>query len=220
LDTEVEVVHHLLVTLARDRVSGAGRREETKGGGGRDIDKRAVVLGGSVIGPRSKQVHDGVAFDAVIVMPPPPRMAVVETILVNGKPVGEIEARAALAGAFNTPVIFLGGDQAAADDLHAIVPEAELAVVKKGYGEYTCLSLYASAAQSLIRERATLAMKRISEIKPYKIEEPVTVQIEYAARSVPGLDAKYRPGVEVVDARTLRFHGNDFVEAWTRAEEK
>ena len=27
-----------------------------------------------------------------------------------------------------------------------------------------------------------------------------------------------RPGVEVVDARTLRFHGKDFLEAWTRAE--
>jgi D-amino peptidase len=141
-------------------------------------------------------------------------------MLVNGKPVGEIETRAALAGAFNTPVIFLGGDQAAADDLHAIVSEAELAVVKKGYGEYTCLSLSASAAQTLIRDRATLAMKKIAEIKPYKIDGPVTVQIEYTAREVPGLDAKHRPGVEVVDARTLRFHGKDFVEAWTRAEAK
>ncbi len=144
----------------------------------------------------------------------------IETMMVNGKPVGEIETRAALAGAFDTPVIFLAGDQAAANDLRAIVPGAELAVVKKGYGEYACLSLSASAAQSLIRERATMAMKRISEIKPYKIDGPVTVQVEYTARSVPGPDAKYRPGVEVVDARTLRFHGKDFVEAWTRAEAK
>jgi D-amino peptidase len=144
----------------------------------------------------------------------------IETMLVNGKPVGEVETRAALAGAFNTPVIFLSGDQAAADDLHAIVPNAELAVVKKGYGEYACLSLSASAAQALIKQRATLAMKKLSEIKPYKIEGPVTVQIEYTARSVPGLDAKYRPGVEVIDARTLRFQGKDFLEAWTRAEAK
>ena len=51
----------------------------------------------------------------------------IQTMLMNGKPVGEIETRAALAGAFHTPVIFLSGDQAAADDLHAIVPKAELA---------------------------------------------------------------------------------------------
>lgn len=144
----------------------------------------------------------------------------IETILVNGKPVGEIESLAALAGAFNTPVIFLSGDQAAADDLHAIVPGAEVAVVKQGISEYACLSLSAPAARSLIRERAAAAMKKISEIKPYKIEGPVTVQIEYTARDVPGPDVRYRPGVEVVDARTLRFHGRDFIEAWTRARSK
>jgi D-amino peptidase len=142
----------------------------------------------------------------------------IETMLVNDKPVGEIESRAALAGAFNTPVIFLSGDQAAADDLHAIVPEAELAVVKQGIADYACLSLSAPAAQALIRDRAKMAMKKITDVKPYKIAGPVTMQIEYTARNVPGPDARYRPGVEVVDARTLRFHGKDFIEAWTRAE--
>jgi D-aminopeptidase len=61
------------------------------------------------------------------------------------------------------------------------------------------------------------AMKKIAEVKPYKVTGPATVQIEYTARNVPGPDAKYRPGVEVIDARTLRFHGKDFLEAWTRA---
>jgi D-aminopeptidase len=61
------------------------------------------------------------------------------------------------------------------------------------------------------------AMKKIAEVKPYKVTGPATVQIEYTARNVPGPDDKYRPGVEVIDARTLRFHGKDFLEAWTRA---
>ncbi|HVW84011.1 MAG TPA: M55 family metallopeptidase [Bryobacteraceae bacterium] len=144
----------------------------------------------------------------------------IETILVNGKPFGEIESLAALAGAFHTPVIFLSGDQAAADDVHAVSPEAELAVVKQGLANYACLSLSAPAAQSLIRDRARLAMKKISESKPYKIEGPVTVQIEYTARHVPGPDARNQPGVEFIDARTLRFHGKDFIEAWTRARSR
>lgn len=144
----------------------------------------------------------------------------IETMLVNGNPVGEIETRAALAGAFDTPVIFLSGDKAAGDDLHAIVPGAELAVVKQGYADYACLSLSARAAQDLIRDHARRAMQRLGEIKPYKISGPATVQIEYTARNVPGPDAKYRPGVEVIDARTLRFRGKDFIEAWTRAEAK
>ena len=35
-------------------------------------------------------------------------------VLLNGKAIGEIEATAALAGAYGTPVIMLSGDQAVA----------------------------------------------------------------------------------------------------------
>src|SRR5205807_8012591 len=48
----------------------------------------------------------------------------IQNMLMNGKPVGEIETRAALAGWFNTPVIFLSGDHPAADQLREIVSGA------------------------------------------------------------------------------------------------
>ena len=142
----------------------------------------------------------------------------IQNMLMNGKPVGEIETRAALAGAFNVPVIFLSGDQAAADDLHAVVPEAELAVVKEGFSNYACQTLSAQSARELIHERARRGMQRIGEIKPYRIEGPVTIQIEYTTRNALGVDASLRPGVEVIDARTIRYSGKDFMEAWTRYE--
>jgi D-amino peptidase len=142
----------------------------------------------------------------------------IQTMLMNGKPVGEIETRAALAGAFNTPVILLTGDQAAADDLHAIVPQAELAVVKEGFSNYACQTLSAEAARGLIRERAHRAIQRVAEIKPYKIEGPVTIQIEYTTRNALGVNAPLRPGAEVIDARTIRYSGKDFMEAWTHYE--
>jgi D-amino peptidase len=141
----------------------------------------------------------------------------IETMLMNGQPVGEIETNAALAGAFDTPVIFLSGDQAAADNLHAIVPGAQLAVVKQGLANYVCLSLSAEAARALIRERAKTAMEHMGSIKPYKVEGPVTIEIEHTSRSSPDLDATANPDAEVIDARTLRFHGKNFLEAWTRA---
>ncbi len=142
----------------------------------------------------------------------------IQTMLMNGKPVGEIETRAALAGAFHTPVIFLSGDQAATEDLHAIVPDAELAVVKEGFSNYVCQTLSAKAAQDLIRDRAHRAMQRIGEIKPYQIEGPVTIQIEYTTRNALGVNAHLRPGAEIIDARTIRYSGKDFMEAWTRYE--
>src|SRR5713226_2200014 len=140
----------------------------------------------------------------------------IQTMLMNGKPVGEIETRAALAGAFNVPVIFLSGDQAAAEDLHAIVPDAELAVVKEGFSNYACQTLSAEASRYLITESATRSLSKIGQIKPYRIEGPVTIQIEYATRNALGTDAHLRPGAEIIDARTIRYSGRDFMEAWTR----
>src|SRR3954452_16550812 len=78
----------------------------------------------------------------------------IQNMLLNGKPVGEIDVIAAMAGHFGTPVIMLSGDQAAAAELHEIVPQAELAVVKEGVGRYTCVSLSAASARDLIRDRA------------------------------------------------------------------
>ena len=141
----------------------------------------------------------------------------IQTMLLNGSPVGEIETQAAVAGAFDTPVIFLSGDQAAADDLHAIVPKAEVAVVKQGFGNYVCLSLSAQSARDLIRDRARSAIQNVASIKPYKIEGPVTIQIERTTRNALDVDASLPPEAETVDARTVRYHGKDFLEAWIRA---
>jgi D-amino peptidase len=141
----------------------------------------------------------------------------IQNMLLNGKPVGETETRAALAGWFDTPVILLSGDRAATEELRAIVPDAEVAAVKEGLARYACLSLSAPAARDLIRESATRAMKKIGRIRPYKISGPVTIQIEYTTRNSLPIDTGLRPGAEVLDDRTIRYQGKDFLEAWTRA---
>ena len=85
----------------------------------------------------------------------------IQNMLLNGKPVGEIDVIAAMAGHFGTPVIMLSGDRAAATELHEIVPDAELAVVKEGIGRYTCISLSATAARDAIREAARSSVAKI-----------------------------------------------------------
>src|SRR6185437_12545018 len=141
----------------------------------------------------------------------------IQNLLMNGEPVGEIETRTALAGWFNTPVIFLSGDQVAAEQLKKIDPEAETAVVKEGIDNYTCISLSAEAARHLIRERAAAAMKKIGAVKPYRVTGPVTIEMEYTSRHALTPNAALKPGAEIIDARTVRFHGKDFLEAWQRA---
>lgn len=140
----------------------------------------------------------------------------IQKMTLNGKTVGEIDMIAAMAGHFGTPITFLSGDRAAAEELHEIVPDAELAVVKEGLARYTCISLSAPSARELIREGARKSMALIGKVKPYRIEGPATLEIEYTTRNTLAPDAGLRPGAEVVDSQTIRFKGKDVLEAWQR----
>lgn len=140
----------------------------------------------------------------------------IQKLTMNGAEVGEIETRTALAGAFDVPVIFLSGDRAAAEDLHAIVPDAESAIVKDGVSYYACESMSASAAQALIEQKAEAAWRKLARIKPYKMTGPVTIEMELTTRSTPSPDTVLGEGVERIGPRTLRYRGKDFLEAWTR----
>jgi D-amino peptidase len=140
----------------------------------------------------------------------------IQNMLLNGKPVGEIDVIAAMAGHFGTPVIMLSGDKAAADELKEIVPGAEMAVVKEGFGRYGCISLSAPAARDLIREAARKSVARIGSTKPYVLPSgPVTLQIEYTTRNSLPVGAELRTGSEVLDDRTIRFKGKDILDVWS-----
>ncbi len=138
----------------------------------------------------------------------------IQNMLMNGKAVGEIDVIAAMAGHFGTPAIMLSGDQAAADELREIVPDAEMAVVKEGLGRYSCISLSATSARDLIRDAAKRSVAKIGKIKPYTVRGPVTLQIEYTTRNSLPIDSEARVGAEVLDDRTIRFKGKDILEAW------
>jgi D-amino peptidase len=138
----------------------------------------------------------------------------IQNMLLNGKPVGEIDVIAAMAGHFGTPVIMLSGDQAAADELREIVPGAELAVVKEGIGRYACISMSAASARETIREAARRSVAKIGSIKPHVVPGPVTLQIEYTTRNSLPVGAELRTGAEVLDDRTIRFRAKDILEVW------
>lgn len=55
-----------------------------------------------------------------------------------------------------------------------------------------------------------------ASIRPYKVRGPVTLQIEYTTRNSLSPDAGLAPGAEVLDDRTIRYRGKDFLEAYTR----
>jgi D-amino peptidase len=140
----------------------------------------------------------------------------IQDMLLNKKPVGEIDVIAAMAGHFGTPVTMLSGDQAAADELREIVPDAEFAVVKEGLARHVCISLSAHAARESIRGAARRSMSKIGKIRPYTVPGPVTLQVEYTTRNSLSLNAPNFPGATVIDDRTIRYTGKDILEVWSR----
>ncbi len=140
----------------------------------------------------------------------------IQNLLLNGKPIGEIGMVSALAGYFNIPVILLTGDKAAVEEIRALMPQTETVAVKEGLGRYTCLSLSAATARQQIQEAASRAMAGIGKIPPYRIEGHITLQVEHTTRNSLSPDTRALPGVQVLDDRTLRIEGKDFLEAWTR----
>ncbi len=141
----------------------------------------------------------------------------IQNLRLNGKNVGEIETRAALAGHFNTPVIFLSGDKAAVEEVKALVPDVETAAVMEGLARHVCISLSAEMSRQAIRAAARRAALKIGQVQPYRITGPVAIEIEYTTRHSLRLDAGHALGGEVLNDRTIRYRGADFLEAWTRA---
>jgi D-amino peptidase len=102
----------------------------------------------------------------------------VQSITLNGRPVGEIGQTAAIAGYFGIPVIMLAGDQAACDELLALQPKAETVAVKRLIGKTSTLSLSQVEARNEIAAKARRAVERIHEFSPWKIEGPVEMKVE------------------------------------------
>jgi D-amino peptidase len=138
----------------------------------------------------------------------------IQNIWVNNKPTGEIGGRTLLAGALNIPVIMLSGDTAACKELHDLVPEAECAEVKRGVSRTAGFMLSHPAACALIRQKALRAMERLGEFKPYKIQGPVEVKIEFTTAA--GMRFGPREGVERLNDRTWVFRGKDIMDAWLK----
>jgi D-amino peptidase len=117
------------------------------------------------------------------------------------------------AGAFGVPDIMLAGDTAACEEIKALVPNAECAEVKSGVSRTGGYSLSHPAACALIREKAALAVRHLSEYKPYRTAVPVELKIEYTTRGTP---TEPRPNFERLDDRTWVTRGKDFMEVYGR----
>lgn len=134
---------------------------------------------------------------------------------INDQVVGEIGIEAAWAGQYGVPVIMVAGDAATADEARATLGDVECAVVKWGVGRNKAKCLSLEAAHHIIHDAAARAVRRSREFTPFTPQLPATIQLTFY-RTDMCEEYAFRPGVERVDARTLRrtIHSLNDVASW------
>ena len=132
-------------------------------------------------------------------------------VRLNGIEMSEAGINAAIAGHFGVPVVMISGDDAAVEEAQRIIGDIEGAVVKWAISFHSAKTLTPQAARAVIRERTEAAVARRDDIAPYVLEAPITLDLTYKNYR-PAEMMAYLPGVERVDAHTVRFIGRDMVE--------
>ncbi len=132
-------------------------------------------------------------------------------IKLNGISMPEAGVNAAIAGHFNVPVIMISGDDAAIKETTDLLGPIEGAVVKWSYGFHSARTIMPEAANELIREKVKRAIGRIGDFKPYKVTNPVQLEVRFKNYR-PAEVLSYLSTVERTDSRTIRFQGRDMIE--------
>lgn len=134
----------------------------------------------------------------------------IDSIKLNGKPIGEIAQVALYQGAMGIPLIFLSGDQAACKEAESLVPGITTVCVKTGLGRNSAISVSAAQSRALIREGAELAINhhRDSPVVPLVWPGPFVIEKRFfqtdAADQCGAL-----PDAQRLDDQTVRFESDD-----------
>ncbi len=106
----------------------------------------------------------------------------------NGERIGEIAQMGAFAGEYGIPCVFASGDEAACSEALRFYEGISLAPVKKALSRSEAIPY--DNALSLIYEKAKEGFLNRKNVKPYKVEVPLTIKVEYASEDACDNDAK------------------------------
>lgn len=132
-------------------------------------------------------------------------------VALNGAAVTEGAFNAAIAGHFGVPVVMMSGDDAAIEEVRALLGNIEAAETKKSLGFHSASTLTPQASCELIGRKVKAALARLKEFKPYVLKTPVTLEVSFKSYLPPEV-LSYLRTVQRVDSHTIRFQGQDMVE--------
>jgi D-amino peptidase len=131
-------------------------------------------------------------------------------VRLNGMEVTEGIMNAGIAGQFGVPVVFVSGDRVAVDQLRAVAPWIEGAIVKEGLGYHSAITVTPARGRAMIRDGVAKAVRNVSNAKLYKIATPVQLDLGFKL-TIDAERAAYVPGLTRIDAHNVRGTFPDLV---------
>ncbi|CAN5662471.1 M55 family metallopeptidase [soil metagenome] len=133
----------------------------------------------------------------------------VHDIRVNGTSMGEYGINALVAGHYGVPVAMVAGDNRAVEQTRELLGEQVVGVsIKQGYSVTAALNQHPERCRAMIREGAEEAVRRLGDMKPYKLPDDATVEIDLDHQSRVSQVEKL-PGVERTGWRSFTFKPAD-----------
>ncbi|MEN6559604.1 MAG: M55 family metallopeptidase [Acidobacteriota bacterium] len=140
--------------------------------------------------------------------------SVVRGIKVNGLEMPELGLNALIAGCYGVPVVLVTGDTAVCRQATEILGRDVVTVaVKEAYGRLAAKLLPFDEARQEIEAGAREALAKLAAAKPYKLAGPYRFELAYHVSAQADMGAMI-PGVTRVDARTLAFTADDYLQGF------
>ncbi|MGE5741726.1 MAG: M55 family metallopeptidase [Candidatus Aminicenantes bacterium RBG_16_66_30] len=141
--------------------------------------------------------------------------SVVRAIKVNGVELPELGLNAAIAGSYGVPVVLVSGDAAVCRQTTEVLGKDVVTVqVKEATGRLAAKLVPMAEARRLIQAGVRDALAKLGRVKPFKMTPPFTFELGYHVSAQADMGAMLLPNVRRVDARTLAFTADDYIEGF------
>ncbi|MBP1767971.1 MAG: D-aminopeptidase [Candidatus Aminicenantes bacterium] len=141
--------------------------------------------------------------------------SVVRSIRINGIEMPELGLNAAIAGYYGVPVVLVSGDTAVCRQTGEILGKDVVTVaVKEAFGRLAAKLVPMGEARQMITAGVRQALGRLPRVKPYKLSAPCEFELGYHVSAQADMGAMLLPNVKRLDARTLAFSADDYIEGF------
>ncbi|HSA96100.1 MAG TPA: M55 family metallopeptidase [Acidobacteriota bacterium] len=193
-----------------------------------DLDPRAILISGS---PKPLSMMQGIdaSFQACLLIGYHAKAGTADAILdhtisgsvvrfvkVNGVEMPELGLNAAIAGAYAVPVVLVSGDAAVCRQAGQILgPDVVTVQVKEAIGRLAAKLVPWPESLRLIKEGTKAALGKRGVLKPFRPSSPTSFELGYHVSAQADMGAMI-PGVTRLDARTLSFVADDYIQGFQK----